>query len=96
MVQAKQVRIEGSHRTSAENIRRLLAAEQRLISRLSDERVIELREFWQNDLPLTAKQVFKQQMSYEDKKLIWIWFRLQRVRHSLANRNRRKPAVSLT
>lgn len=67
-----------------ETIRRLVAEEQRLVGRLGEERVAELREFWQKELPPTEEESFKLAMDHEDKKLTWIWFRLERVHHSRA------------
>ena len=67
-----------------ETIRRLVAEEQRLVTRLGDERVAELREYWHKELPPAEEESFKLAMDHEDKKLTWIWFRLQRVHHSRA------------
>jgi hypothetical protein len=65
-----------------ETIRRLVAEEQRLATKLGEERVAELREYWQKELPPAEEETFKLSMDHEDKKLTWIWFRLKRVHYS--------------
>ncbi|MDD4913952.1 MAG: hypothetical protein PHW13_02785 [Methylococcales bacterium] len=67
-----------------ESIRRLVAEEQRLSARLGAERVSELWEFWQKELPSADEERFKLAMDHEDKKLTWIWLRLKRIHQSRA------------
>jgi hypothetical protein len=67
-----------------ESIRRLVAEEQRLTSKLGSERVSELWEYWRSELPSADEEQFKLAMDHEDKKLTWIWLRLKRIHQSRA------------
>jgi hypothetical protein len=67
-----------------ESIQRLSAEEMRLSAKLGEERVMELREYWQKELPAAEDEAFKLAMDHEDKKLTWIWLRLQRIHESRA------------
>ena len=67
-----------------ETIRRLVTEEEYLTGKLGDERVAELREFWQKELPATDEEAFRLAMDHEDKKLTWVWLRLKRVHASRA------------
>ncbi|MDD2759518.1 MAG: hypothetical protein PHH11_04405 [Methylomonas sp.] len=66
------------------SIRTLVAEEQRLVERLGDERVAELTEYWQKQLPADEEEAFKLALDHDDKKLTWIWLRLERARQSRA------------
>jgi len=67
-----------------ETIHRLVAEEQRLSLRLGDERIAELREYWQKELPAGDEEAFRLAMDHDDKKMTWIWLRLKRVHQSRA------------
>lgn len=67
------------------SIRALMAEEQRLMERLGEERVAELLEYWQKQLPVDEEEAFKLALDHNDKKLIWIWLRLKRARISRAS-----------
>jgi hypothetical protein len=67
-----------------DSIRSLAAEEKRLMNRLGDERVAELKEYWQKKMPAEDEEAFRLALDHNDKKLTWIWFRLQRARQSRA------------
>jgi len=71
-----------------ESIRRLVAEEQKLSAKLGDNRVSELREYWQKELPASEEEAFKLAMDHDDKKLTWIWLRLKRVHQTRAKAGR--------
>jgi len=67
-----------------ESIRNLAAEEGRLIAKLGEARVAELLEYWQKRMPPDELDAFKLALDHDDKKLTWIWFRLQRARQARA------------
>ncbi len=67
-----------------ETIRRLVAQEEELFNKLGQERVTELREYWQKELLPEDEEAFRLAMDHVDKKLTWIWLRLERIYASRA------------
>ncbi len=64
------------------SIRQLLLEEQKLMTKLGQERVAELLEFWQKQLPAAEEEAFRLTLDYNDKKLTWVWLRLKRARQT--------------
>ncbi len=71
-----------------ESIRRLVEEERRLKLKLGDDRVAELSEYWHKQMPESEEEAFKRAMDHADRKLTWIWLRLNRLHQSRANAGR--------
>lgn len=82
MKQDDQIFINEMVRELDASIRALIAEEQRLMAKLGEERVAELQEYWQKQLPAEEEEAFKLSLDHSDKKLTWIWLRLKRARQS--------------
>lgn len=67
-----------------DSIRSLAAEEKRLMNKLGDERVAELKEYWQKQMPAEDEESFRLALDHNDKKLTWVWFRLKRAHQSRA------------
>jgi hypothetical protein len=67
-----------------DSLRSLVDEERRLAAKLGDTRVTELQEYWQKQMPAEEEETFKLLLDHNDKKLIWVWLRLGRVRQSRA------------
>jgi hypothetical protein len=74
---------------SEKSLIKLMNAEKRLIDKIGEKRVAELRFFSQKCLSASEQEAFKNKLDHNDKKLTWIWFRLKRIRHA---NNRINPA----
>jgi hypothetical protein len=67
-----------------ETIKNLELEEKEVAVKLGANRVEELKEFWNQDLSEEEEKFFKMTLDYWDKKLIQIWARTKRVRHTRA------------
>ena len=67
-----------------ESIKKLVVEEKEVADKIGTERVEELSEFWKQDLSEEEERFFKMTLDYWDKKLIQIWARTKRVRHTRA------------
>jgi hypothetical protein len=67
-----------------ESIRQMAILEKETIERIGRVRVEELREFWKQELSEEEERFFRMSMDYWDKKLIQIWTRTKRIRHTRA------------
>ena len=85
MKKEDQVFINEMVKELEESIRNLIEEEQKLIGKLGDERVAELREYWLKQLPTEEEEAFKMALDHNDKKLTWIWFRLKRAQQARVN-----------
>lgn len=76
---------------SKKSMLKLIHAEQRLINKIGEQRVAELRRYSEKNLSTTEQEAFKKTLDHNDKKLTWIWFRLERIQYTMA-RNQRRPS----
>ncbi len=67
-----------------DTILKLVAEERALASKVGDDRVEELREFWKQELSAEEEQEFKRTLDYWDKALIRTWARSKRAHHTRA------------
>lgn len=67
-----------------ESIKQLAIQEKDALNRIGNARVEELREFWKQELTEEEERFFRMTMDYWDKKLIQIWARTKRIRHTRA------------
>ena len=67
-----------------ETIRKLVLEEQELCQKLGDARVLELKEFWNQELTLEEETDFKRTLDYWDKILIRTWANSRRTHQSRA------------
>ncbi len=64
-----------------QSIRELDRFEDQLISGIDGERVDELDEFWSGLITAIGDQEdFRRSMCYREKKLLWVWARLRKLR----------------
>ncbi|VFU08588.1 hypothetical protein [Methylocella tundrae] len=61
-------------------IHELEIEEATLRALIGDERVEELEQLWTKQLDPADEEDIKRYMDWDDKKLIWIWHRLERSR----------------
>lgn len=76
---------------SQKSLIKLMNAEKRLIHKIGEKRVAELRSFSQKHLSSSEQEAFKKNLDHDDKKLTWIWFRLKRIQH-ISDRSQQRPA----
>ena len=62
-----------------QSIRKLTLDEQRISTKLGEQRSEELREYWQQELDEEDAQELKTTFDYWDKMLIFTWAHRQRV-----------------
>jgi hypothetical protein len=67
-----------------ETIRKLVLEEKELAHKLGADRVLELKEFWNQELPPEEDIEFKRTLDYWDKILIRTWAHLNRAHESRA------------
>lgn len=67
-----------------ESIKQLAIQEKDVLDRIGNVRAEELREFWKQELTEEEERFFRMTMDYWDKKLIQIWGRTKRIRHTRA------------
>jgi hypothetical protein len=63
------------------SMRALELDEAGMIATIGAERVLELEKFWKNELDEIDMQEIRRGLDYNDRHLIFIWNRLDRVRH---------------
>jgi hypothetical protein len=59
----------------------LQADEVQMIAMIGAERVLELEQYWKNELDEVDMQEIRRGLDYNDRYLIFVWNRLDRVRH---------------
>ena len=79
---------------SQKSVLKLMNAEKRLIHKIGEIRVAELRLFSQKRLSSSEQEVFKKSLNHHDKKLTWIWFRLERIQYTMTRNQRRPTGIS--
>jgi hypothetical protein len=62
------------------SMRKLKQRESELAALLGPDRVEELRALWARELPANEEDDIKRNMDWDDKEMIWVWARLNRVR----------------
>ncbi|CAD6882103.1 hypothetical protein [Methylomonas albis] len=67
---------------SQKSLMKLIDAEKKLIAKIGEKRVAELRRYSQKCLSSPEQEAFKRKLDHDDKKLTWIWFRLKRIRYT--------------
>jgi hypothetical protein len=65
-------------------IKKLVVEEQELAHKLGEARVLELKEFWNQELTAEEEADFKRTLDYWDKILIRSWAHLSRAHQSRA------------
>lgn len=65
-------------------IRKLVIEENKIYEKLGDDRVRELREFWDQEFTSDEEADFKRSLDYWDKALIRIWAISKRVHQNRA------------
>ncbi|MEQ1636666.1 MAG: hypothetical protein ABL903_08230 [Methylococcales bacterium] len=68
-----------------ETIRRLVLEEHALCHKIGEERVEELKEFWNQELPFEEEVEFKRTLDYWEKVLIQTWAYAKRAHLSRAD-----------
>jgi hypothetical protein len=63
------------------SMRTLELDEAGMITTIGAERVLELEKYWKNELEEIDMQEIRRGLDYDDRRLIFIWNRLDRVRH---------------
>lgn len=61
-------------------VSKLTAEEKELAQRLGEERIEELKEFFLKQIPYEDEYAFKLSLDHWDKKILWTWMRLERIR----------------
>jgi hypothetical protein len=77
---------------SQKSLLKLLNAEKRLIAKIGERRVDQLRMFSQKGLTSAEEERFKKGLDHDDKKLTWIWLRLKRIQHTIDRSQQRRHA----
>ncbi|MCX7082080.1 MAG: hypothetical protein QX191_07275 [Methylococcaceae bacterium] len=67
-----------------ETIKKLVIEEQELVKKLGPVRVLELKEFWNQELPFDDEVEFKRTLDYWEKILIRNWAHTTRAHKSRA------------
>lgn len=67
-----------------ESIRKLTLDEERISQKIGAERIVELREYWLQEMGVEEAQEFKATFDYWDQMLIVNWARMQRVHDTRA------------
>ena len=66
------------------SIRELMQDEMRMSKKLGAERIVELREYWLQEMSVEEAEEFKATLDYWDKMLIFNWARMQRAHDTRA------------
>ena len=61
------------------SIRQLMLDEERISKKIGAERIVELREYWLQEMDAEEAQEFKATFDYWDQMLIVNWARMQRA-----------------
>ncbi|MDD5214686.1 MAG: hypothetical protein PHQ03_03985 [Methylococcales bacterium] len=63
-------------------IKELVVEEKEVADKIGAMRVAELKEFWNHELSDDEERFFRTSLDYWDKKLIYVWARIKRVRQT--------------